>query len=86
MKHPINDFRQPAIEGWISAQPDGLLHTTKASGSSPVEKRCGVVPYQNTDEIRICLECPLSECRLDHHKKCRRLIQLIRETRKEKEK
>jgi hypothetical protein len=78
-----NKYRQPSIERWIGNQPDGVLHAT--TPGTPVEgPKRGTRPYQNMDEIRLCLNCKKAECELDHHKRCRKLLKLWREQRERK--
>jgi hypothetical protein len=80
-----NIYRTPWIDHAIEDAPDGLLHVAKEQGDAP-RKRSGPEAYTNTDEIRICLDCPLKRCVLDDEKHCRRLSQLIRLKRKERQK
>lgn len=78
-----NKYRQPGLERWIGTQPDGVLHATVPQ--TPVEgPKRGTVPYQNQDEIRLCLTCKRAECELDHHKRCRKLVKLWREQKERK--
>lgn len=76
-------FRTPWLERTIESAPDGLIHTAKEQGRAP-QKRSGPEAYTNTDEIRICLECPLARCVLDEEKHCRRLARILRQIRKER--
>ena len=78
-----NQYRQAWIDGWIRSRPDGVLHATVPE--TPVEgPKRGTVPYQNQDEIRLCLNCRKAECELDHHKRCRKLLKLWREQKERK--
>lgn len=75
-----DEYRQRLIEHLIEKSPDGMLHPAPAQGEKP--KRSGPKPYQNQEEIAICLSCPLKRCKLDSDIQCHRLR---RELKKRKE-
>ena len=78
-----NLYRQAAIESMIQRSADGLLHIAPKQGETKT-RRFGPEPYQNTDEIKICLSCPLKECILEKNEYCSRLRAELRRKRKEK--
>lgn len=82
-----NAFRQPALERWIGAQPDGLLHARPAIPAATSKRRRGPEPCEDDpDEIRICLGCGLPDCIVDKHGECRRLNEILRKIKKEAKK
>ena len=81
-----NLFRDLGAEKLIF-DANGPLHAVTPDGVKQA-KRSGPEPYDDPDEIRICLECPLPECVLDSPSGvCRRFErekQKLRRQRKEK--
>lgn len=62
MKHR-NSFRDLSAESLIN-RASGPLHAVVPDGVIP-EKRSGPKPYEDTNDAKICLECPLRRCVLD---------------------
>lgn len=85
MKNP-KPYRDLSAE-WLINRSHGAIHAVIPEGVKP-EKRSGPVPYSDPEEVKICLECPYPECRLDDPEgRCRRYekeLQKLRRQRKEK--
>ena len=56
-------FRDLSAERLIN-RTSGPLHAAVPEGTRP-EKRSGPIPYEDPDDAKICLTCPLKECILD---------------------
>jgi hypothetical protein len=82
MKNP-NLYRDLSAEQLVN-RAHGPLHAAIPEGIK-AEKRTGPKPYDDPDEAKICLLCPLPECRLDDPDgRCRRYEKELQRLRRQR--
>ena len=84
MKTSRNLYRDTWAERLIE-NTAGPLHAVPPEGVRP-DLRTGPKPYEDPDEARICLDCPLEQCALDEAGgRCRRYAIELRKLRRQQQ-